>query len=138
MAQADYLLRMIEEAGRALRALRDRVLGRELDAGQLNSELESLFESVGLDHELALRATSETLLLLVAPTGEVDPTRCWVLAESLYLAGLGAHIEGDAEATRRAFEKALPLYRAIEPGAAFYGLDEASARIAEMLEIVGG
>lgn len=44
--QTDYLIRVIEEAGRALRALRDQV-----------------------------------------------PTRCWILAESLYLTGLGAHRE---------------------------------------------
>jgi hypothetical protein len=135
--QSDYLLRVIEEAGRALRALRDQVLGRTVEGPKLKQELASLFDSVGLDLELALRATDDTLMLLIAPTGEVDPTRCWILAESLYLTGLGAHLDGDMGNARAAFDKALPLYRAVEPGAVFYGLEEASDRIAEMERLLG-
>lgn len=132
MAQRDYLLRLIEEAGRALRALRDRVLARDVDDDKLEQELVEQFQSVGLDPELALRASSETLTLLVAPTGEVDATRCWILAESLYLMGLNAALEGRGEDARPALERALPLYHLVAPGAAFYGLEEADERIAEI------
>lgn len=132
MAQRDYLLRLIEEAGRALRALRDRVLARDVDDEKLEQELADQFERVGLDPDLALRATTDTLILLVAPTGEVDATRCWILAESLYLTGLNAALEGRDADARPAFERALPLYHLVAPGAAFYGLKEAVDRIEEI------
>ena len=40
--------------------------------------------------DLARAMTSETLLLMVAPGGEVDPGRCWLLAEMFYLEGVEA------------------------------------------------
>ena len=91
--QRDYILRLIEQAGAALRALRARIMGREVDMATLRTELESMFEHTGLDSELALTASPDTLLMMVAPTGELDVTRAWILAESLYLLGLNAHLE---------------------------------------------
>ena len=60
--QRDYILRLIEQLGGALVALR--------------------------------RGFSEdTLHMFVSPTGEVEPARCWLMAELLYLDGLQAKLE---------------------------------------------
>ncbi len=132
MQQRDYILRMIEQAGEAIRALRDRILGRKVDRQALRSELGTLLTGQGLDLELVRAADGDTLFLMVAPTGEIDATRCWVLAETLYLDGLDTHLDGRPRDARPSLEKALRLYRAVSPGAAFYGLDEADERIREV------
>lgn len=132
MAQRDYILRMIEQAGETLRALRDRLLGRDVDRKRLRQELSSVFEHTGLDPDTALNATPDTLLLMVAPTGELDATRAWILAESLYLMGVAADLEHHPAEARAAYLRAHRLYAALAPGAAFYGLDEAEGRLHEI------
>jgi hypothetical protein len=76
-----------------------------------------------------------TLLLLAAPTGEVDPTRCWLMAEILYLDGLEAVLsERDGSDT---LLKARALYELVRPaGGMLVGMPEAAQRIAEIDERV--
>ena len=132
MLQRDYILRMIEQAGEAIRRLRNMILGRASDPLVVRDELGKVLGGYGFDLDFVRAADGNTLFLMVAPTGEVDATRCWVLAESLYLDGLSAHVDERYEEARLSLEKAHLLYSAVAPGAAFYGLDEAEARIAEV------
>ncbi len=138
MHQRDYILRMIEQAGEAIRALRDRILGRKVDRQALRDELGTLLTGQGMDLELVRAADGDTLFMMVAPTGEVDATRCWVLAETLYLDGLDATLDDRPDDARPSLEKALQLYRALAPGAAFYGLDEAGDRMREVEAMLDG
>ncbi|MEZ4415570.1 MAG: hypothetical protein R3E10_07425 [Gemmatimonadota bacterium] len=134
MPQRDFILRLIEEMGRALAEIRRRILGGELSGPRVREEVDRALVGVGLDLDLALRASPETLELMIASTGEVDPTRAWVLAESLYVYGLGAEAEGQTHLARTAFERAHRLFTLLAPSAAFYGLVEAEGRQEELEE----
>ena len=134
MIQRDYILRLIEQAGRALAALRRQIVGGDMVGQDARDEVDQVLAGIGLDLDLALRASPDTLELMIASTGEVDPTRTWVLAESLYVFGLGAEANGQEAEARVAFERAGRLYALLEPGAAFYGLAEAGARVREIRE----
>ncbi len=80
-----------------------RILGRQEDPGALHDELARVAGHAGFDPE-RLRAVSEdTLHLRLSPTGEVEPARCWLMAELLYPDGLQALAEeraADAHASR--------------------------------------
>ncbi|MBI4539602.1 MAG: hypothetical protein HY704_08870 [Gemmatimonadetes bacterium] len=133
MHQRDYLLRMIEQAGEVLIRLRNRILGRVGTAAEIDRQLRSAALNVGLDLDIARMASADTLAMIVAPTGEVDPTRCWFLAEMLYLDGLSAELEGRPEDARGRYAKAIRLFSMVEPGGAFLvGFPEAAERIQEI------
>ena len=130
--QRDWILRVIEQMGAVLAELRRMLFGGQpLDAAALE-RLDHLVSQVGLSTDVARTASADTLLLMVAPTGEVDPTRAWVLAEALYIDGLDAELRNDPDRADNSFRKALLLYRLVEPGSAFTGLVEATARISEV------
>lgn len=133
MPQRDYILRLIEQMGRALAELRRRILEGPVDPAEVRAELDRALQGVGLDAGLALRASPETLELMILGGGEVDPTRAWVLAEALYIQGLGAEAGGDPDTAHDAWIRALHLYELILPSATFYGLDEAEERRIDVL-----
>ena len=81
MDRQDYILRMIERRGRALIALRKRILGRETISKEVRVALRETAHGGGPDFDLAKVMTPDTPLMMVAPGGEVDPGRCWLLAE---------------------------------------------------------
>jgi hypothetical protein len=85
MHQRDFILRMIEQLGASLVALRNRVLGRKVDVHTVNEELSGLAGEAGFDLNLLRSFSIETLHMFVSPTGEVEPARCWLMAELLYL-----------------------------------------------------
>ncbi len=133
MPQRDYILRMIEQLGQALIRVRKMIAGEEVPAGRVEDELRQVGRRGGVNLDVARAATPETLLLLVAPTGEPDPGRCWVLAEMLYLDALNAETEGRPAAALVSYDKALRLYRLVEPGGAFLtGWPEAGERVREI------
>ncbi|MBI4544275.1 MAG: hypothetical protein HY703_03670 [Gemmatimonadetes bacterium] len=139
MDRRDYILRLIEQIGQMLIALRKMIVGRSASAQEVEAELKSVAARVGLDLEIARLATPETLGLLVAPTGEVNPTNCWALAEMLYLDGLNAELEGRGDAARTSYDKAVRLFSLLEPGGAFLvGWPEAGERIEEIRGRVEG
>jgi hypothetical protein len=112
----DYIMRLIEQVGQALIALRRRILARG-----------------GLDFDLARAMTSETLLLMVAPGGEVDPGRCWLLAEMFYLEGVEAELSGWVGEARDSLQRAAFLFGMLQPIAGnLVGLPEAGPRIEEI------
>jgi hypothetical protein len=105
----DYILRLIERFGLALRALRDRILKREVDAATVVAEIQDVAQQAGIDLELARRLDPASLSLWLAPGDDVDQPRLWLIAELLYLTGLQTSAE-DPAAARGNFERALTLH----------------------------
>jgi len=135
MHQRDYILRIIEQIGAAFAELRRRILRRQ-DASVTRESLASVASQAGFDIELLRGFDLPTLHLLVSPLGEVDPTRCWLMAEILYLDGLEATLsEGDG---RNSLMKARALYDLVRPaGGMLVGMPEAAERIAEIDRLLG-
>jgi hypothetical protein len=133
MHQRDYILRMIEQIGRILVALRKRILSQPSDVADVDDAFRTLAGHAGIDLEVARRSTPETLILLTSP--QLEPTRCWTLAELLYLDGLNAQTEERNEDARSSYEKAMRLFAFVQPGGAMLlGWPEAADRIAEIEE----
>ena len=131
--QRDFILRTIEEFGRFARALREMILGGEDGSEEVGTRLRSLAGQAGLDLDLARAATLETLLLFAAPSGELDPCRCWMYAETLYLDGLEASLTGDQPRAECSLNKARRLFELVAPQGAFLvGFPEAGKRIEEI------
>jgi hypothetical protein len=124
---------MIEQMGELLIALRNRVLGRSVTRQELSDGFARVASQTGIDLGLARSATPETLQLLVAPTGEVEPGRCWLVAEMLAVDGLQWEAEHRPDEARASYERARALFSLLEPGGAFLvGLPEASDRVGEL------
>lgn len=105
MVQRDYILRMIEELGAALIALRKAIFGGRAAAGEVEDTLRRAAGSAGMHIELARAASVEALPAMVAPTGEVEPARCWVLAEALMTDGVFRLQNGDSTRPGRRWPK---------------------------------
>jgi hypothetical protein len=133
MPQRDYILRLIEQMGGVLAALRNRILGRKVDRVRIQQELTAAAGQAGFDLDLLRGFTADTLHMLVSPTGEVEPGRCWLMAEVLYLDGLQSLAEGDVDVARQSLGKARLLFGLIEPGGGMLvGFPEAADRVAEI------
>jgi len=133
VAQKDYLLRQIEVLGQLLLAIRKMILGGESDGASVEARLQEVAGKGGTDLDLARAATPDTLRLLIAPTGEIEPGRCWLLAETLYLDGVQARLREDPERASDSLRKARMLFSLLAPmGAFLVGFPEASARMEEI------
>ncbi len=133
MTQQDYILRLIEQFGQMLIALRNRILGREVGGPELKDELRAVVQATGLDLDMARSVTPETLLMMIAPGGDIEPGRAWLVAETLYLDGLHAYVDGRPDDARRAWQRAVPLYEMLGPhGIRVAGLPEAEERLEEI------
>lgn len=139
MVQRDYILRMIEELGAALIALRKAIFGGKASAGEVEDTLRRAASSAGMDIELARAVSVEALPAMVAPTGEVEPARCWVLAEALMTDGVYQLERGKHDLARSSLARAAVLFGLVGPGGAFLvGFPEARVRIAEIEELLDG
>lgn len=133
MAQRDYILRMIEQLGILLAGIRKRILGGEVDRVEARGELREAARMGGLDYDLAREMTPDSLMLMVAPDGDVDPGRCWLLAELSYLDGLEAKLVDRRDEAGRSLERARLLFGLLRPVAGnVVGLAEALERIDEV------
>jgi hypothetical protein len=132
--QKDYLLRMIEQLGRILVRVRNELLGRESDTDEVTeAEIAELARGSGMELDLVRRLAPESLHLLAAPGGETDPARAWLWAEILFLDALFAERRGDGGRAGASLERALWLFRMVEPGWRPPGdAAPASERIAEI------
>ncbi len=131
--QRDYILRLIEQIGAVLIALRKRIVSRSISADEAREALRDVGSRAGFDLDLLKGLSLETLALAVAPTGEVEPSRCWMMAEVLYLDGLQALAEEKALDAQDSLAKAAALYRLVEPGGGMLvGFPEAAMRIEEI------
>lgn len=132
MDRRDYILRMIERFGHFAVAVRDMILGRA-DADQVREQLRTVAGYAGLDLELARVVALETLVGMAAPGGEVEPGRCWMYAEVLYLDGLAAETTGELDRAWSSYHKARALFELVAPhGGLLVGLPEAGDRIVEI------
>lgn len=135
MDRRDYIMRMIEQLGTILVALRRRIMGQEVGREEAAETLRETARLGGLDYDLARAMTPETLLLMVAPGGEVDPGRCWLVAELSYLEGLDAALASDVEQARDGLERAAYLFGLLQPLTGnFLGVTEAADRLEEIEE----
>lgn len=133
MQRRDYILRLIEEIGAAVIALRNRILGRQDDPAEIEHALGRLAGQGGIDLSLLRGFSVDTLHMLVSPRGEVEPTRCWMMAELLYLDGLQARVEDRASDARESLGKAKVLYGLVAPaGGLLVGFPEADERRADI------
>jgi hypothetical protein len=133
MEQRDYILRLIEQMGSALVALRNRILGRRAEPARIGQELSALAGQGGLDMALLRGFSGDTLRMLVSPAGEVEPGRCWLIAELLYLDGLQAQVEERMDDARQSLSKARILYALVAPrGGMLVGFPEAAERAADI------
>ena len=133
MHQRDYILRLIEQLGSVLAELRRRITGRRSDPAQVDAELASVAGRAGMDLELLRGFSEETLHMFVSPTGEIEPARCWLMAELLYLDALQASLQDSAASATDGFRKARMLFTLVEPGGGMLlGFPEAAERIAEI------
>ena len=139
MVRRDYILRMIEELGAALIALRQAILGGKASTAEVEDTLRRAAGTAGMDVELARAVSLEALPAMVAPTGEVEPARCWVLAEALMTDGVHRLHRGEPDLARPSLARAAALFDLVGPGGAFVtGFPEARVRIAEIEELLDG
>lgn len=137
MTSKDYLLRQIEMLGEILVAIRRLILGGGASATKVFSRLEEVAGKGGMDLEFARAADPDTLRFLIAPTGEIEPGRCWLLAEVLYLDGLQAREMGDEDRWMDSLQKARMLFSLLAPmGAFLVGFPEGAERVAEIDELL--
>ena len=133
MAQRDYILRLIEEMGAALIALRNAIMRGGAPAGEVEATLRRVTSAAGMELEFARAVSVEALPSMVAPTGQVEPAQCWVLAEALMTDGVNRLHDGDLEVARSSLAKAATLFKLVAPwGAYLTGFPEAEERIAEI------
>lgn len=137
MHQRDYILRLIEQVGRMLIALRRQILQKPGDTGGVTQSLHHAAGQLGLDLDFARHATADTLALLAAP--QTDPARCWAIAELLFVDALAAEAEGRVAEAADGFRKARFFFAMVEPGGVMLlGWPEAAERIAEIDERLAG
>jgi hypothetical protein len=110
----DYVLRLIEQLGRALRAFRDRILRQEVAEADLRATITEVAQQAGIDLDVARRLDPASLLMWLAPTGDIDEPRIWLVAELLHLSGRhGA--DAAPTAGRGDLLRALALFQRLDP-----------------------
>jgi hypothetical protein len=136
MYRHDYIIRLIERFGAALRTLRDVILQRQREGPLVRAEIGEIARHAGLDLTVARTLDAHTLLMWLAPGGEPDPAKLWLMAELLYLEGLEARASGGAE-WRGDMTRAMALLETLEPdwrpGDAFTPAAERVAEIRTLL-----
>ena len=133
MPQKDYILRQIELLGAALIQIRKKILAGKADAAEVETRLQEVSQQGGMALDLARASSPETIRMLIAPTGEIEPGACWLLAESLFLDGLHAVQLGDEPRAADSLAKARMLFSLLKPmGAFLVGFPEAAERIREI------
>ena len=139
MVQRDYILRIIEELGAVLIALRNAILGGAARATEVEDTLRRAAGAAGMDLDLARAASVDALPAMMAPTGEVEPARCWLLVEVLMTDGMRLLHDSEEERARSSLAKAAALFRLVAPlGAYLTGFPEADERIEEIEGVLAG
>ena len=136
MPQRDYILRMIEQIGGVLAQLLRRIMGREISREELQRELQAVGRSLGTDFDLAHQVTPETMLMLISPSGDIEPGRCWVLGEMFYLEALDAKLAGDEGAAMDRLARAHLLFSAVSGRhSTLPGFPEAAERLRDIARL---
>lgn len=136
MAPQDYL-RTIDTVGDLLVGIRERLRAGEIDPSDAEPKIVDAADQAGMDLHFLCAVDEETLTMLVSPTGEVEPGRCWLTAELCYLDGLRCLAEDDDMGALARFTRALFLYGQIEADREVVsGFPTPSGRIAEIEELL--
>ena len=131
--QRDYILRLIEQAGFVLRQLLQRIKSEPVTLEERTNQLQRVAQLGGLDLDMLRLSDVEGLWYQVALTGEADPARTWLAAETLYADALANEIEGNVTAALEGLVKAASLFRLMEPTWVLpTGFPEATERIEEI------
>lgn len=137
MYRHDYILRLIERFGAALITLRDKILRRQRDEVAVRAEISEVARQAGLDLDVARSLDPQQLLIWLAPTGQPDPAKLWLMAELLYLDGLHAHTSG-APGWQGDFERAYAILSHVppqwRPNDAFASAEERAGEIRTLLD----
>jgi len=115
MYRRDYILRLIKRLAEALIAIHNKILKRETEGGEVLVLIREIAADAGLDLTVARSLDPATLLMWLAPTGEIDEPRLYLMAELLYLEGLQARNTGGLT-WRADFERALAIYSRLPSG----------------------
>lgn len=133
MHQRDYILRIIEQLGAALVELRKRILGRLVQSDSVEAELQQAARHAGMDIAMLRGFDLDSLHMFAAPGGEIEPTRCWLMAEVLFTDGLAATAEERKHEARMSLLKARALFEMVRPGGGMLlGMPEADERIEDI------
>lgn len=132
MSRQDYILRMIEIAGRVLKAILRGLRSGELGPAEARDRLRDAAHGAGIDLDLLRSVDLDTLVLMVSPGGEPEPGRCWITAEMFAVEAFGAEAAGDTDASTDAAHRALRLYALVDPSITGAGLDEVPQRVDEL------
>ena len=136
MYRHDYILKLIERFGVALIALRNKILRRGREDTSIRAEIGEIAQQAGLDLTVARSLDPESLLMWLAPAGDPDPARLWLMSELLYLEGLDAKETGRSE-WRADMERALALLAKLpgdwRPGSAFVTAGERANEVRALL-----
>lgn len=136
MYRHDYILQLIERLGTALIALRHRILRQAPGDQAIRDEIGEMARQAGLDLAVARSLDPGLLFMWLAPSGEPDPARLWLMAELLYLEGLHAQSSGDS-GWRADLEGALALLARLptdwRPGDAFATAGERANELRALL-----
>ncbi|HEX9886998.1 MAG TPA: hypothetical protein VGA70_10950, partial [Longimicrobiales bacterium] len=95
-------------------------------------ELERVAGQAGLDLDFLRSVSPDTLIMLISPTGEPEPGRCWITAELFLVDGLNSEDVGDVEGALDRYERARLLYELLGPGIIARGFPEVSERLDEV------
>jgi hypothetical protein len=114
MFREDYINRLIEQFGHALVALRNLISGRQMSPAEVHAQIASVASQGGLALDVARSLDPTMLVMWLAPRGDIDPGKFWLLAELLFLDGLQAHEEGVGARARADLERARLLLGKID------------------------
>src|SRR4051812_10249103 len=115
MQREDYLLRMIQQMGRALARIRKHLLeGAYADAGE---ELATVARQGGIDLRYLIALDEPSLRAMLSTGGEVDQAKCALFAELVYLEWHRAQAEGHVDYAERCARRARLLFEL-----AYYGV----------------
>lgn len=93
------------------------------EAEQVHEDLEELAARLRVDLDMIRLATPDTLDAVLGPVTSEDPGRRWAIGEILYLDGVQAAAEGEADKAADRHEKARRLFRTLVERDETSGLD---------------
>jgi hypothetical protein len=106
MFRQDYILRLVEQFGRVLATLLSKIKGRQLSPTEVHAQIAAIASQGGLQLDVARSLDPVMLLMWLAPRGEIDPGKFWLMAELLFLEGMQAREEGLADRARDDLQRA--------------------------------
>ena len=115
MYRQDFIIRVIEQFGRTLADLLAHITGRQLSPAEVHAHIAAVADQGGLQLAVARTLDPAMLLMWLAPRGDIDPGKFWLMGELLLLEGAQACQEGRADAARGDLERARLILTQIDP-----------------------